>query len=819
MTEAQLYEVVGAAIDLHTTTFSRRYLATQVLDGDMSALDNALKAEGAMYGRSRSVALAGLNMNKLASLFEDELDRAMPALTIRLDPRQDNELVEELRDQLELAAWLAFVAALYTDNKMRLLRRPMCYSLVAWGASVVCHDPGNPFGRHVPLQQMAPAPSPFADSSIQTYVEFGMISPRDLWDRYSEIIKRRENMDTIDPDDKDAVETLAMAERWQLAGLERALRDNLDASYIKSEFQYDVQQYGGVRGFYATHHAACAGKPFLKKVGIAVAHIRYVGLDRKATHYIIPHSGPVYEILTAQEAAINENNPVRVTYTKTQPSRSAFPAPENSGLQLPGGGSAADAVPRHLDWHNVLYVKEGDDEAWVSVVEPARTSSNAELQHSSGVARPLVQAHLEMSREISDFKDRVAISGSLMPASNGNQKRPKRQGPLVFSDTQPYAHQPTVDNSAFQTILRLAEMQIAETMSILDPQVSDNLSGRPTTAEIMARGGAVSSVRVAFAKSREPAIADWLRNAYNTLLTTDYKEHQPGYKPWVVFWATLTKLLQRFEPLTTKTTKSSGPPQLDKAAVRKVLEAFEVDLAFEALDIATLQQRLSAAQTPGEALRLRAKLRLALGEDAGDVARSLATTQSFDTAEEVSAAATESFALRGGALIPVSRFQNHWNHFITHNAAVQEVVTKLQNNPGADPIDAFTSLTQLGGHMADHRDMAAESVLYRHHVESMDGILQILDSVVKQLAPVAKAEADRKQQEAQQQQPDGANAKFAADMERRQASWMQRAQQRAEANAVASQQRAERHQQNLMMERDKAQLNLDIIAATKAAKI
>lgn len=815
MTEAQLYEVVSAAIDLHTATFSRRHLANQVLDGDMSSLDNALKAEGALYGRSRNVALAGLNMKKLASLFEEELDRAMPALTIRLDPRQDDPLVEELREQLEIAAWLAFVAALYTDNKMRLLRGPVCYSLVAWGASVVCHDPGNPFGRHVPLQQMAPAPAPFADSGIQTYVEFGTISPRDLWEKYTEIMKRREDMKAIDPNDKAAVEKLAMTEKWQLAGLEKALRDNLDRAYIKDTFKYDIEQFGGVRGFYATHHAACAGKPFLKKVGVAVAHIRYVGLDRKATHYIIPHSGPLYEVLTAQDAAQNGNNPVRVTYTKAAASRSSIPSPENSGLLLPGGGDARDAIPRHSDWHNVLYVKEGDDEAWVSVVEPAKTSSNSELQHSSGVARPLVQAHLEMSREISEYKDRVAVAGSLMPASNGNQKRPKRMGSFVFSDTQPYAHQPTVDNGAFQTILRLAEMQIAETMSILDPQVSDNISGRPTTAEIMARGGAVSSVRIAFAKSREPAISDWLRNAYNTLLKTDYKEHQPGYKPWVMFWATLTRLLQRFEPLT-KPTKT-GPPALDKAAVRKVLEAFEVDLSFEALDTAVLQQRLSAAQTPAEAMRLRAKLRLALGEDAGDVARSLAVTQAFDMAEEVSAAATESFALRGGALIPVSKFQNHWNHFVTHNAAVQEVVAKVQNNPGADPIEAFTSLTQLGGHMADHRDAAAGSVLYQNHVEAMDGVLQVLDGAVKQLAPVAKAEADRKQQEAQQQ-PDGTNAKFAADMERRQASWMQRAQQRAEANAVTSQQREQRHQQNLAMERDKAQLELNIIAATKAAK-
>jgi hypothetical protein len=797
MTEQKLHRIIDAAILSHAEILGRRYVASAVLDGDMTIFNR--QDEGLDFVETDPPVQAALTIQKLASIFTVDLQKTVPLsfITFVDSTSPAPSLSQPASDHAKITAELAFARACFTGDAFLQTLAQVAYSVVSWGAAPVVQDNAHWAGRFVPLRNF------LTSRDEKSSVEFGYIDPRELYDHYTAATSRAKAAAAIDP------AAPPLPEAWSPYAIERLLCSHLDsnqslAADIKAQLAYDISQYINPHDF-RTLHNKCGPHVFSDFITsrvkpIPVARVIHTDIEGNTTLYILPHPGPEYVQQTSAEAAATRKRSgieslvvVRAPATPTRVSATT---------------SASAAAP-HPDWPTLLYRSNKPAHTWVSLIEPQRTHPDSTVHNAKGAAYSLVKLYLSRSRDIAEYRGKRLVTDSLTNLPSGTSSKPKvqRHGPFIATNLTPQTNQLGVRWDDYAATVALTEQDIASVVRTLDPQLADQLS-RATTAEIAERGGAIRSQRSAYAAERAVALSGWLTNAYNTLLSKP-----PSSGPSAtIFWSTLFQSLHRVPEFEAKDL----PSFIAKA--RPLLKAFEVDISFEDVSLEVLRQRLSMTTDPASKRRLEIQMRLVLGEDPSVLVRSLSAPAA--STEEVSSASVENYVITNGQFVPVEERQNHWNHFLTHNAKFTEIVTTLQQNPNTDPVAALTSLTQLGRHMADHRDIAAEHAFYVQYVEQMNGALKAVMQVVNQLAPAAKEAALRAHEAGQPPPPEeeapppSDDPLIQAKLERQQASWQQRFEQRnAQAEAQAKRDE-ERHALNLRIMADKAALQQQIKIAT-----
>lgn len=810
MTEHKLHLLINAAILSHADILAKRYVASAVLNGDTTIFANASTDEALDYILTDPPVQASLTIQKLASIFTEDLKKTIPLSFVTL---ADTVLPKPLlsapaADHAKVSVELAFARACFTGDTFLQTLAQVCYSIVAWGAAPVVQDPAHWGGRCVPLKQ-------FLTSRDETsYVEFGYIDPRTLYAEYDAAITRQTAAAALDPD------AAPLPEAWSLHGIERVLQSSMDSDAslthdLKTQFAYDTTQFVNPHNVRSLHNK-CGPSIFTDYITsrikpIPVARVVHTDIDGNVTLYILPHPGPDYVVQSAAEAnATRKRSGLESLVTVRCPSLSSAPYAPLSSLTSATARSATShtAAAAHPDWPTLLYRSSKVSNTWVSLVEPQRTHPDSTVHNAKGAAYSLVKLYLTRARDIAEYRAKRQVTGSLtnMPASTSSKLKVQKHGPFIASSLTMQQNQPTTDWNDYAATVALTEGDIASVVRTLDPQLADQLS-RATQAEIAERGSAIRGQRSAYASERAAALSGWMTNAFNSLVAStpsSSPQSTTSSKSVTIFWSTLYQSLARVPEFEADDLPSFV------AKARPLLKAFEVDISFEDASLEVLRQRASMNTDPATKRRLEVQMRLVMGEDPSTLVRSLQAPAA--STEEVSAASVENYAIANGQLVPVEDRQNHWNHFITHNAKFMEIVTALQQNQNTDPVAAYTSITQLGKHMADHRDRAAEHAFYVQYVEQMNGALKALMQVVNQLAPAAKQAAEAAYDAGQPTdepatQPTDANDPLTqAKLARQQASWEQRFQQREVQAQAQAKRDEERHALNLRIMADQAAL-------------
>lgn len=808
MTEHKLHLLINAAILSHADILAKRYVASAVLNGDTTIFANASTDEALDYLLTDPPVQAALTIQKLSSIFTEDLKKTVPLsfVTFADSVLPTPTLSAPAADHAKVSVELAFARACFTGDAFLQTLAQVCYSIVAWGAAPVVQDPAHWAGRCVPLKQ-------FLTSRDETsYVEFGYIDPRELYTHYDAAVTRQTAARSLDPD------AAPLPEAWSIYGIERVLQSSMDTNpsliaSLKEQFAYDTTQFVNPHNVRSLHNK-CGPSVFTDYITsrikpIPVARVVHTDIDGNTTLYILPHPGPDYVVQTAAEAnATRKRSGLESLVTVRCPSISSPLATTSSKAR---SATATLAASAHPDWPTLLYRSSKVSNTWVSLIEPQRTHPDSTVHNAKGAAYSLVKLYLTRARDIAEYRGKRQVTGSLtnMPASTSSKLKVQKHGPFVATSLTMQQNQPEVSWNDYAATVALTEGDIASVVRTLDPQLADQLS-RATQAEIAERGSAIRGQRSAYASERAAALSNWMTNAFNGLVAstpttpTSSKATSAANRSVTVFWSTLYQSLARVPEFEADDLPSFV------AKARPLLKAFEVDISFDDASLEVLRQRASMNTDPATKRRLEVQMRLVMGEDPSTLVRSLQAPAA--STEEVSSASVENYVIANGQLVPVEDRQNHWNHFITHNAKFMEIVTALQENQNTDPVAAYTSLTQLGKHMADHRDVAANHAFYVNYLPQMNGALKALVQVVNQLAPAAKQAAEAAYdagQPAPSDEPaptDPNDPLTQAKLARQQASWEQRFQQREVQAQAQAKRDEERHALNLRIMADQAAL-------------
>jgi hypothetical protein len=489
--------IIRYALATHRKKLASRHLSRSVFELDVSAINKSRRTSGLLADLSPPY-VARVKLDGVSSAFREELKKSLTVL--HLSP--NTPLSRPARSAAVQALELGFRAAYFTRRAMERLCDAAADSIVYWGSAVVARDPNGWAGQVIPLHEVLPS----VDGN--THVVFRSLTPQSLYERVRDFDPNTEEPEVDEDLGLVIGDNLHQIHRelTRLYGVKLAERNFAAEQFNAYVSMLNVGQHDLAARLVSPEMLAAATR---KMPNVAVASVYHRMLDGRLLYAEI--GCDMYTVKDTGAA---------------------------NGYVAIGDIRRIAAKPIHVR----VYDQDDPEAPWIHAIRPDEsTRGGATFQDDVGLAMPLMNLAMQRAVEISEYavRRRMFSSGVLSGKKGSLSYDPSSN--TTWTDGAFAPNAPSISFNAYAPTIQDIDYQVNSILSRYDPQVSDNLSGRPTQAEVEARGAVVASRIFQFASIRSASLSVWHRSALADLLRTDPETSED--ESVLVFWDAVAGVL------------------------------------------------------------------------------------------------------------------------------------------------------------------------------------------------------------------------------------------------------------------------------------